>query len=161
VLKERMMDFAILAPVPFRHLDSGKEVSSAEGFVCFGSNDFEFFREVDELRATDPVPVLFYQSHDPDGKARFETLWFGWYEGRVEDTAEKRRLEAAHRPPTTMPNPDDNASGWGTFYKVRGLRPLEPHERLPFYKLTLFKSGRKKMASPPRGPLLIDRPTSF
>jgi hypothetical protein len=155
------VDFAILAPVPQEHLDSGEAVASAEGFVCFASDNFEFFRDVDERRAGQPVPILFYQSHASDGSPRFETPWFGWYEGRIEDAAEKRQLEARHRPPTTTKYGGDHAGGWGTFYKVRVLRPLAPAERVPLYKFTLYKSGKPKMSHAPQGPLLVHRPAGF
>ena len=43
-------NFAILAPVPLEHLQSGKNIAVKEGFVAFGSRKWELFRRVDEMR---------------------------------------------------------------------------------------------------------------
>lgn len=59
----RIADFAILAPVPLEHLQSGRDVAAREGFVAFGSKEWELFRRVDELRHGRTVPVLLYPSH--------------------------------------------------------------------------------------------------
>ena len=57
-------DFSILAPVPLEHLQSGRAIASATGFVAFGSRKWELFRKVDELRGGARVPVLIYPSHE-------------------------------------------------------------------------------------------------
>ena len=61
-----MSDFAILAPVPLEHLESGQGIATDKGFVAFGSRKFELFRDIDERRGVDPVPVLIYPSHEDD-----------------------------------------------------------------------------------------------
>ncbi len=57
-----MNDFAILAPVPLEHLESGQPVAEEKGFVAFGSRGRKFFRDMDERRDGNPVPVLIYAS---------------------------------------------------------------------------------------------------
>jgi hypothetical protein len=43
--------FAILAPVPLEHLQSGKDIAETEGFVAFGSRKWELdFRCPDRQR---------------------------------------------------------------------------------------------------------------
>ncbi|MGY3138428.1 hypothetical protein ACVWZM_009110 [Bradyrhizobium sp. USDA 4501] len=49
-------DFAILAPVPLEHLQSGADIAHKTGFVAFGSRKWELFRKVDELRGSARVP---------------------------------------------------------------------------------------------------------
>ena len=68
------IDFAILAPVPLEHLESGADIARDTGFVAFGSLKWEPFRKVDELRKGAPVLVLLYPSFDYEspGKMSYE-----------------------------------------------------------------------------------------
>src|SRR5688572_5431931 len=114
-------EFAILAPVPREHLESGKEIAESTGYVCFGSDLFELFRKVDQERHGAEVPVLLYASHTTElADWGYVIAWRGVYVGCVEDADAKRAEElAGHRPPTTRKYPSDNASGWGVFWKVK------------------------------------------
>ena len=56
------VDFPILAPVPEEHLESGLPVCEESGFVAYGSQKWELFREADRMRAGQPVPALIYPS---------------------------------------------------------------------------------------------------
>ena len=119
-------DFAILAPVPIMHLESGAPIASSKGYVSFGSQKWELFRDVDKLRHSHDVPVLIYASHETDeAKLSFQVTWSAWYVGHVDDGISKRNDEKnGHRPPTTASNPHDNSSGWALFWRVRDLKPL-------------------------------------
>ena len=57
-----MIDIALLAPVPLVHLEDGANICHEKGKVAFGSRSWEVFRELDELRKKQPVPVLIYAS---------------------------------------------------------------------------------------------------
>ena len=80
-----MSKFAILAPVPLEHLESGEEIARDKGFVAFGSRKFELFRDIDERRKGKRVPVLICPSHEDSGSniSNFVS-WFGWYVGGEE-----------------------------------------------------------------------------
>ena len=97
------VDFAILAPVPLAHLQSGKDVAAKEGFVAFGSMKWELFRQVDALRHDRKVPVLLYPSHEGvPAKLSYVVAWFGWYTGHVESKGGVHPDGVKHRPPTTL-----------------------------------------------------------
>ena len=92
-------NFAVLAPVPLRHLQSGLEVCRREGKVAFGSNAFLFFHDLDNQRAGQPVPVYFYASHYPSGKP--EISWKGIFIGFYNEENIPYTNKNQYRPPTT------------------------------------------------------------
>ncbi len=97
-----MSKFAILAPVPLEHLQSGEKIACDKGFVAFGSRKFELFRKVDELRKGEPVPVLIYPSHeDSKSNISYFVSWFGWDIGGEEIDFGRHSQGMEHRPPTT------------------------------------------------------------
>jgi hypothetical protein len=69
---------ALLAPVPFEHLNDGQEVVQKEGKVAFGSRAWETFRELDKLRKGMPVDVYIYESHG-GGHYDFKVSWRARY----------------------------------------------------------------------------------
>lgn len=152
------VDFAILAPVPLEHLQSGKDVAVKEGFVAFGSMKWEFFRQVDKLRCSRKVPVLLYPSHeDVPAKLSYVVAWFGWYTGHVNSVGGGHPLSMKHRPPTTGQYASDNIGHWAVFWHVEGLRDLPKERHLRISEIETVKGGWRKNA-PPRGPELVAVP---
>lgn len=153
-------DFALLAPIPAMHLESALAVAQATGFVSFGSQKWELFREVDKLRLGADVPVLIYPSHERDeAKVTFRVTWSAWYIGHTDDGLTKREDEkTGHRPPTTFGFPEDNSTGWAIFWRVRDLTPLAPERQCPIKELESFKTEYWRKNAPPRGPEIIARP---
>lgn len=153
-----MTDFAILAPVPLEHLETGQEIANANGFVAFGSRKFELFREIEERRNGAAVPVLIYPSHEDDpAKTSFQVSWIGWYIGSEETNNGRHSLGMTHRPPTTGQYAADNKGHWAVFWHVRDLTPLASADRFPISKVQTIKGGWRKNA-PPRGPELVAVP---
>jgi len=149
-------DFAILAPVPQVHLDDGVAVAAREGFVAFGSRKWELFRKIDELRRTQPVPVLIYPSHeDILGKLAFRVCWIGEYVGHVESVAGAHPDGMCHRPPSTADHPSDNRGYWAVFWHVRKLAPLPSGKDMSIGELQAHASGTWRKNAPPRGPDLV------
>ena len=154
-----MTDFAILAPVPLRHLETGLDIARATGFVAFGSRKFELFRDINERCGGSPVPVLIYPSHEDDiAKTSNLVSWVGWYVGSEESNNGRHSKGMEHRPPTTGDNPSDNKGYWAVFWHVRDLMPLALSDRFPISKLQTVKGGWRKNA-PPRGPELVAVPS--
>ncbi len=153
-----MNDFAILAPVPLEHLESGQPVAEEKGFVAFGSRRWKLFRDMDERRDGNPVPVLIYAS-DEGVLARFTTKvsWVGWYIDSEETHTGRHRLGMEHRPPTTAQYPDDNLGKWAVFWHVEKLSRLAAKDCFPISKLQTIKGGWRKDA-PPLGPNLVAAP---
>lgn len=150
--------FAVLAPVPLEHLQSGQEVSKHKGFVAFGTRKWELLRKLDVMCEGAPVPVLIYPSHeDVPAKESFLVCWFGWYVGHVDGVMGQHPLGMNHRPPTTAQYPDDNKGHWAAFWHVEGLCELPKEKRLPISKIGTIKDGWRKNA-PPRGPELVALP---
>ncbi|MBI5949983.1 MAG: hypothetical protein HY875_17745 [Chloroflexi bacterium] len=156
-----LLDFAILAPVPLEHLESGEEIARATGFVAFGSLKWELFRKADELRNGMPVPVLFYPSFDYEspGKLSYEATWAGWYVDSVESRGGAHPDGMRHRPPSTAKYRDDNEGHWAVFWHVRDLTRLE--QSIPITKLRGHAKGTWRKNSAPRGPELIEMPADF
>lgn len=154
-------DFAILAPVPLEHLQSGAGIAHETGFVAFGSRKWELFRQVDELRGGAPVPVLIYPSHeDVAAKVSFIVSWTGWYIGCEESGNGRHSKGMTHRPPTTGQYGLDNQGHWAVFWHVRDLRELPPEQQLPISAIQMIKGGWRKSA-PPRGPELVATPSTM
>jgi hypothetical protein len=152
------VDFAILAPVPMEHLESGRGVAAKEGFVAFGSMKWEFFRRVDELRHGRKVPVLLYPSHeDVPAKLSYLVAWFGWYTGHVDSVGGAHPLGMRHRPPTTGQYNSDNIGHWAVFWHVAGLRKWPKERHRPISEIETVKGGWR-MNAPPRGPELVAAP---
>ena len=154
-----MTEFAILAPVPLEHLESGEVIAAEKGFVAFGSRKFELFRDIDQRRDGNPVPVLIYPSHEDDqAKVTSMVSWIGWYIGSEETHNGRHSLGMDHRPPTTGQYAADNKGHWAVFWHVRQLLPLSAKDRFAISKLQTTKGGWRKNA-PPRGPELVAVPT--
>ncbi|MBX4863814.1 hypothetical protein HJA86_28450 [Rhizobium bangladeshense] len=153
--------FAILAPVPLEHLQSGKAIAEAEGFVAFGSRKWELFRKVDELRDGAAVPVLIYPSHeDVPVKDSFIVSWFGLYVGAQESGNGTHPLGMKHRPPTTGQYGADNKGHWAVFWHVKDLAELTHSQKMPISALQTVKGGWRK-DKPPRGPELVAMPSTI
>jgi hypothetical protein len=154
------VDFAILAPVPKEHLDSGVDTCVRTGYVCFGSNKWELFRLLDARGRGAEVPVLIYASHSEDlADWGYVVAWTGTYIGSIEDSEAKREEErTGHRPPTTSKYRHDNAIEWAIFWKVKGLIQLPAADRKEIRELQSFLTGEDRMNKAPRGPEIIVRP---
>jgi hypothetical protein len=154
------VDFALLAPVPLEHLESGCEVARLKGHVSFQSQKWELFREVDRLRKDSVVPVLIYPSHESvEVEISYLIKWVGWYMRHVEDQAAKRREEnEGFRPPTTQKYPQDRVVHNAVFWCVTGLQALAKGGGVPIRDLESYKTGYWRKDSPPRGPEIVRRP---
>jgi hypothetical protein len=151
-------DFALLAPVPLEHLQSGKDVAARQGYVAFGTRKWELLRKLEVMRNGDPVPALIYPSHEDDpAKLTYFVCWYGWYIGHVESPNGSHPLGMAHRPPTTADYASDNRGHWAAFWHVAGLRELSKDKHVPIGKIGTVKGGWRKNA-PPRGPELVALP---
>lgn len=150
--------FAILAPVPLEHLQSGLEVETREAFIAYGTRKWELFQQVDALREGGRVAILIYPSHEDEAaKTTFIVSWFGWYIGQEHSRNGAHSLGMRHRPKSTAKYPNDNRGYWASFWHVVGLRELPPDKRMPIGKIQGFKGGWRKTA-PPRGPELVTLP---
>jgi hypothetical protein len=154
-------DFAILAPVPLEHLQSGRKVADEKGFIAFGSMKWDLFRTVDERRNGVPVPVLIYPSHeDVPVKDSFIVCWGGWYDGHVDSINGRHPDDMTYRPQTTGKYSADNQGHWAVFWHVRKLFELPKAQQMPISAVQTIKGGWRKNA-PPRGPELVAAPSTI
>jgi len=154
------VDFAILAPVPREHLEDAPGVAAFTGHVCFGSDKWELFRQIDDRRKGADVPVLIYASHNEElADWGFVVAWRGSYIGSVEDTLGKKEEERmGHRPPSTFKYSGDRATGWGIFWKVKDLTRLPEADRKELREFQSYRTGKDRENAAPRGPEVIVRP---
>jgi hypothetical protein len=146
--------------VPKEHLDSGAATCARTGYVCFGSNKWQLFRDVDKRRKSSDVPVLIYASHSEDlADWGYVVGWTATYTGSLEDYEAKHAEErSGHRPPTTLNYPNDNAIEWAVFWKVNALNELPASERKELREFQSFRTGKDRMNTAPRGPEIIVAP---
>ena len=150
-------EFAILAPVPLVHLRSGAGIARKTGFVAFGSDKWEFFRNIDEMRHDMRVPALIYASHaGAPTKDRFAASWAGWYIEHVESRMGWHPKGKKHRPRSA----DGDSPDFAVFWHVSQLRELTDEQRLPISKIQTVNGGWRKNA-PPRGPELVATPSTI
>ena len=98
-----MSTFALLAPVPLEHLQSGELACRDHGTVSFATRAWEVFDELNKLRGGptgSPVDVFIYASDDPLNE-RLEASWLGRY----------RRYHKAigGKPPASIVRPQSTA----------------------------------------------------
>ena len=111
-------EFAILTPVPLRHLESGLETCREHGKVAFGSMGCEFFRNVDSKRGDKDVSAFIYASL-VEQSIGAKASWQAIYTGYVNALQGKHPEGGKYRPETTNSDGD-----WNVFWEVRDLRPL-------------------------------------
>jgi hypothetical protein len=150
--------FAILAPVPHEHLESGVSISEAMEFVAFGTNKWELFLKIDSMRDGAPIPALIYPSWGKEtASTNLKVSWFGWYIGHTNSKGGAHPDGMAHRPPSTERYRADNTGHWAVFWHVSRLRRLPPGQCIPINEIETIKGGWRKNA-PPRGPELVALP---
>ena len=160
-MPDDLQHFAILAPVPLEHLESGKPIADAKGYVAFGTSKWELFQKIDTMRKDARVAVLIYLSWgDEIVDNGLKVSWFGWYQGHTHSKGGAHPNGMTHRPPTTLKYPKDNVGHWAAFWHVSGLRELPQAKQLPISKIGTIKGGWRKNA-PPRGPELVALPESL
>jgi len=148
-----LQDFAVLAPIPLKHLKSGKLIAESTGYVAFGTNNWKLFQKLDTMRDGARVAVLIYPSWSDETDKELRVSWFGWYEGHSKGGAHPDGM--THRPPST-----DNEGHYAAFWHVSGLRQLLQAKQLPISKIRTIKGVWRKDA-PPRGPELVALPESL
>lgn len=149
------MSLVLLAPVPERHLVSGIKLSS--GIVALGARDEKPFDRMDAERMGQPVPVLFYATHQASaqsGVTRHAATWAGEYVGRVRAKAGRHPEESMYRPSTTH---TDRIGKWKFFYHVRSLRKLQPQEHVEIAALRGYGAKNPYQNAPVRKPRLAVR----
>ena len=149
---------ALLAPVPFEHLNDGQGVVQEKGKVAFGSRAFETFLELDKQRKGMPVDVYIYESHG-EGHYDFKVSWRGRYIGFVNSDLGAHPNGMDYRPKSTAKYLSDNSGYWAVFWELDSLERIPEGERIHVSEFTGHK--KKKAyghAFSPEGPLLIEHP---
>jgi len=157
-MTDKASHVALLAPVPYEHLLSGRAVALEQGKVAFGTRAWQVFRKLDELRGTMSVDVYIYASHSNPPSA-LEASWQAVYVGQCDSLGGAHPDGMRFRPESTLRYPNDSSGKWAAFWEVRDLAEIEPKKRLSIRSMTGF--GRKKAFGStfwPEGPLLIEHP---
>ena len=128
---------SFLAPIPKIHFESALDVLKTKEFVLFGSNAFEFFRDLNI-----GTKGLLYLSHDEAGP---EALYEAVFQGSVEGFPMKQLEAQGFRPSTAF------GEKWACYWKVSEVKELPKPIELSSIKT---KNG-KYLTSFPRGPLAI------
>ena len=147
-------DVALLAPVPTIFLTDGMELCNRKriGKVAFGSRDFQLFRELDQLRGEFAVYTLIYASQAD--QLRLSATWEALYVRHVEVDDGLYPGGSRYRPARAVADP--NEGGWGVYWEVTGLRPLD--DEVPITGLVGWDSKKPYKASWPERPTIIERP---
>lgn len=162
---QKALTFAILAPVPERHLISGVEALTAQldsdelppeqlPKVAFGSMDFEVFGELEKVRAGKAIEVFIYAS-EAKGEQPLnpEVTWRGLYVGYVGSRRGRYPGKSIYRPQATATDPPT----WAVFWELQELEPLKK----PIPIGTLRAKNKKTNFQArfiPEGPVMIEYP---
>lgn len=152
-------EFAIIAPVPLRHLESGLETCREHGRVAFGSMDWEFFRDVDSRRGDSNVSVFIYASLDEGKLASSVVSWQGVYVGHVQSRRGRPPAGYHFRPKSTQ----KDLPSWVVFWEVSKLDRLDEPIKISSFRGNTRSHSRRPQVNYlpsliPRGPLLIEYP---
>ena len=120
-MRSAAAQIALLAPVPLEHLLDGQKTVEKEGRFAFGSQKWELFRQLDDLRKGMPVYVYSYASH-ADGRHDFDASWHARYVRHVESKMGAHPDGMKYRPASTGKYPSDNAGFWPIFWEVEDLQ---------------------------------------
>lgn len=150
--------FAILVPVPEVHLVSGLETCESEGKVAFGSDAWELFRQVDEMRKGQAVEVFIYPSHsDSDKPLQMSAAWHGIYVGHIPSRRGRYPGDKRFRPASTQ----TDRPNWAVFWEIESLSEVPLSEQLQlgdFRMLVTNKRSNGDRRHLPHGPVLIQYP---
>ena len=148
--------FAILAPVPKEHLLDAMETCDREGKIALGSEAWELFRQVDELRKGSEVEVLIYPCHaDSEKPMRMEASWRGVYVGHQPSRRGRYPGDKRFRPPFAQ----TDKPTWAVFWEIRDLIELPDSDYIPMTSLRgLDKKFDYSLRNGTHGPLLIEYP---
>jgi hypothetical protein len=105
------MTNAILAPIPKEHIECAYQTMLDKDFVCFGSDNVEFFMDETLTAGTE---VYIYVSH-----SNSEIGYRAEYHGMTGNASEMKKLEE-HRPATTKGD-----SSWLCFWMINRIQKLE------------------------------------
>jgi hypothetical protein len=153
-----MTNFALLAPVPQEHLESGLKTLEEFGEVAFGSRAWEFFRELDAKRDGKPVDAYIYASHS-DKFGAPKVRWLGRYIGFVlaEDAARLDQLK--YRPSSTLEAAGDKVGHWALYWKLDQLELIDSDKAIEMNRFIGMNSKKAYVKSfMPEGPLMIEAP---
>lgn len=145
-------EWALLAPVPNPHLESGYPVCQREGRVAYGSDSVEVMSMTAAEARGSKIRVLFYASHAPDAVPARVT-WIGKFVQLEAPRNGRHPQQDRLRPPTTK---DDGA--WQIFYEVSDLQPFPASEHLLLSELKKRRGPKLSKTFLPLGPLLIENP---
>lgn len=158
VVRAFVTDLAVLAPVPYEHLESGEDVCRREGKVAFGSMKWEFFRDLDARATGEKVPVYLYASWAAEGSARPLVSWRATYVGHVEGSGAGHPEGMRYRPPTTGKYPTDN-SEWAVYWEVEELERLPSGSGIAMNRFVGYDTGKPFARHlVPEGPMLVREP---
>ena len=148
-------DIALLAPVPLKHLESGRAKVQQEGRVAYGSRAWELFQRLDTLRNRLPVDVFIYASHDDAARYRPGVRWKARYIQSRKSNNGSHPEGARYRPDSTHDDTNDSA----VFWEIEDLEELPEEAWIQLARLTPY-GKRKPYGHPfvPQGPILIERP---
>lgn len=149
-------EFAILAPVPSVHLASAIETCDREGQVAFGSNAWELFRQVEQMKKSDLVEVFIYPSLVDSGKPiEMKACWHGLYLDHVPSRRGRYPGDKRFRPESAL----SEKPTWAIFWDVCELTELSEDDHIPLSK---FRGTDKKsdyaLRTAPHSPIIVQYP---
>ena len=153
-----MVDLALLAPVPEKHLISGLKTCAQQGKVAFGTRSFEPFARLRDAKAIG-CDVYLYASHSAEPGPP-KASWKGRYLGYVDAKNGAHPEGMKFRPETTLEGETDNKGHWFLFWEISDLRKLDEGEaRLISHLRGETSKSNYKAAFIPEGPLVIQAPS--
>ncbi len=152
------MHAALLAPIPEEHLVHGLETIDRYGKVAYGSRSWEVFRELDQLRSGEPVPVYIYASHAEDNRGP-KVTWEALYTGHVEAPGGTYPNDLKYRPASASQHPADLAGHWAIYWHLTGLARLDREDWVDIADIRRYRTQKSfGRGFVPEGPIIVGHP---
>lgn len=152
------MHAALLAPLPEEHLLDGVETVRRYGQSAYGSRKWEVFRELDELRDPEPVPVYIYASH-AERPVGARVTWLALYVGHVEAPGGRYPGNLKYRPRSATEHPADIEGHWAVYWHLTELERLDENDWIDIADLRRYRTQKPYgKGFIPEGPIIVGHP---
>lgn len=149
---------ALLAPIPEEHLVDGLDTIRRYGKAAYGSRAWQVFRELDDIRGDEPVPVYIYASH-AEVRIGSKVTWQALYIGHVEAPGGSYPDSLKFRPESATRHPADLEGHWAVYWHITELERLEEEDWIDIADVRRF-STQKPYGDGfvPEGPIIVGHP---
>lgn len=148
---------AILAPVPYDLLLTGRTLCKERGRVAFMTKNAQLLAKAERLRGGGRLPALIFACRDPARAPRdYRVSWIGWYAGFAPCGTPAAATLSNVRPESVTIDPPGTC-----MWLASALVELEPIATHPISTILTFGDGKPRSGMPPHGLCVVPCPAWF